>query len=122
MDKTVLFILVSDRMPDCDCRQTTAILQNAASQLAPLAQKISELQLASDAAFETDVHATPPWSFSAPTLQGFVLLFFTISFVALACMATFMVNSISGSRSAGITFVSFLLVAVLLFVVIRRYA
>jgi hypothetical protein len=33
-----------------------------------------------------------------------------------------MVNSISGSRSAGITFVSFLLVAVLLFVVIRRYA
>jgi len=106
----------------CDCSTSIATLKTAVAQLAPLAQKMSELQLASDAAFESDVHATPPGSFSAPTLQGFVLLFFTISFVALACMATFMVNSISGSRAAATTFGSFLLVAVVLFAVIVRYA
>lgn len=101
-------------------QETLESLQKIASKLAPVAQKMATVQTASDAAFESDVH--PGLPSIGGTLQGFVLLFFCVSFVILAIMSTFMVNAISGGGAAAATFGGFLAAGIIVFAVIQRYA
>lgn len=98
-------------------QQSIKALSTLAGQLAPLAQKMADIQLASNAGFES----TAP-THSIGTLQGFILLFFVVSFVVLAVVSTFMVNAISGGNAAAGTFAAFIVVALAVFAVLQRFA
>ena len=95
-------------------------LMNTAKRLGPVAKKIEQMESAADASFESTVKAPSPMLGS--TLQGFILLLFTVSYVALALVTCIMVNMIteSGGKAAA-TFAGFVILAIILATVIIRF-
>jgi len=95
-------------------------LFSIAKRVGPVAKKIDQMESAADASFEDSIQAPPPMLGS--TLQGFILLFFVVSYVALTlitCMAVNMITE-SGTKAAG-TFVGFVILAIVLASVIIRF-
>jgi len=100
-------------------KATAESLLETAKKIGPSAQKIVQAENAYNAAFESDVQAPLP-TFGG-TFQGFILIFFFISYIVMAFVTTFMVNAISGLANAGLTFVGFIFLAVVIFSVIYRF-
>ena len=94
-------------------------LMNSAKNIAPVAQTMIQYQVANDAAFESE---TVSHSRIGGTFQGFILFFFIISYCILAIVTTFMVNAISGGRSAAGAFAGFFILSIILLAILLRVA
>jgi hypothetical protein len=95
-----------------DKRDTADSLMNTAKKISPASEKISALETAYDAAFESD--ESIPIPNSSATLQGFTLIFFMISFLSLAIVSSTWVSNLTGDTSSalktfGLFFGAFLL-------------
>ena len=99
--------------------EATKALMDTAKRIGPATQKAVQREQAYSAAFESDTQAPIP-SIGA-TLQSFVLLFFSVSYVALAIVSSIMVNIVTGStRKALATFTGFILMAIITFILLVR--
>jgi hypothetical protein len=94
-------------------KQSVDSLMTTAKRVNPLAKKASQMEAAYDTAFENETAAAQPKL--GATLQGFVLLFFLVSYVALTIVTCMTVNMLteSGTKTAG-TFVMFLVLGFVL--------
>ena len=94
-------------------KQSVDSLMSTAKRLNPLAKKASQMEAAYDAAFENEAVAAQPMLGS--TMQGFILLFFLVSYVALTIVTCMTVNMLteSGTKTAG-TFVMFVVLGLVL--------
>jgi hypothetical protein len=102
-----------------DQKKLADSLMVTANNISPVAQKIVQIEGASDAAFESDVPSRLPNV--GATLQGFTLIFFIVSFFALMLISMYIVNKITNSLpKTGITFGVFFLIGVILFSLIVR--
>jgi hypothetical protein len=102
-------------------KRATKSLMDTAKRIGPAAHKVVEMEKAYDAAFESDIQASLPRA--GGTLQGFILLFFSISYIVLALVTTIMVNAITRStRSALMTFATFVVLGIIIFALIVRLA
>ena len=92
-------------------KETADSLMSSAKKIGPVAKKITQMEQAYDAAFESDIQAAQPKLGS--TLQGFILIFFLCSFVVLTIVSTMMVNMMTDSmRQTLMTFVMFLVLGI----------
>lgn len=98
----------------------TKSLMDTANNITPIAHTMNQLDDAYDAAFEGDIQAPLPQL--GGTFQGFVLLFFCISYLVLSLVITFMVNTISGGRAAAGAFAAFFVLSILLLAILLRVA
>ena len=94
-------------------KQSVDSLMTTAKRVNPIAKKTSQMEAAYDAAFENSAPAAQPMLGS--TVQGFILLFFAVSYVALTIVTCMTVNMLtdSGTKTAG-TFVAFLVLGIIL--------
>ena len=100
-------------------RDATKALMNTAKRIGPATQTAVQMEQAYTTAFENDLQASLPDV--GGTLQGFILLFFIVSYSALALVSTIMVNLVTGSLGkAGATFAAFVLVAILTAIILAR--
>ena len=100
-------------------RDATKALMNTAKRIGPATQSAVQMEQAYTTAFENDLQASLPDA--GGTLQGFILLFFIVSYLALTLVSTLMVNLVSGSvGKAGATFAAFILLGILIAVVLAR--
>ena len=100
-------------------RDATKALINTAKRIGPATQTAVQMEQAYTTAFENDLQAALPDA--GGTLQGFILLFFIVSYSALTLVSTVMVNLVTGSLGkAGATFAAFVLVAILTAVILAR--
>lgn len=76
-------------------KDATKALMNTAKRIGPATQKVVQMEQAYSAAFENDLQAALPDV--GGTLQGFVLLFFLVSYGALTIVSTIMTYVVSGS-------------------------
>ena len=76
-------------------REATKALMNTAKRIGPATQKVVQMEQAYSTAFENDLQAALPDV--GGTLQGFVLLFFLVSYGALTLVSTIMTYVITGS-------------------------
>ena len=100
-------------------REAADSLMATAKKINPVAKTINRMEDAYDAAFESDAKASLP--VAGQTLQGFALLLFFVSYVALALVGTIVINNIT--KSAKITagfFVSTVIVGMIIIGVLRR--
>jgi hypothetical protein len=75
---------------------------------------------ADDAAFEIETPA--PLPNTSGTLQGFTLVFFTLSFISLAIVFSIKINQVSNNTSYAVyTFIFFLVLFVVAFALIIRF-
>jgi len=98
-------------------RNTADSLMATAKKIDPVAKTIARMEDAYDAAFESDVKA--PLPVAGQTLQGFALLLFFVSYVALTLVGTIAINAITKNVriTAGFFFGSFVLGMILLGVI-----
>ena len=102
-------------------KRATKSLMDTAKRIGPAAHKVVEMEKAYDAAFESDIQASLPRA--GGTLQGFILLFFSVSYIVLALVTTIMVNAVTRStRSALMTFATFVVLGIIIFALIVRLA
>jgi hypothetical protein len=100
-------------------RNTVDSLMETAKKISPVAKRINQMEDAYDAAYESDVRAPLPGI--SKTLQGFAVLLFFISYIALAIIGTIAINSITKSgRAAAGAFVGFVIVGFILLAVIAH--
>ena len=89
-------------------------------RLSPISQLKVKKDLASDAAFESDI--TSPLPNISGTLQGFTLFFFVLSFFSLAIIFSLNINNISGNTSYAVfTFIAFLFLFIISVAMITRF-
>ena len=102
-------------------KKTADSLMNTAKRIGPAAKRATQMENAYEAAFESDTLASLPRA--GGTLQGFILLFFFVSYISLALVTTLAVNAITGSmqKAAG-TFVGFIVIGIILMALISRLA
>jgi hypothetical protein len=95
-------------------------LMESSKKINPISQKIAALDTAYEAAFESDVAAGIP-NISG-TLQGFTIVFFLLSFMALAIITTVIVNQTTSSTSVSIgTFGIFVAGMMITLVLLNRF-
>jgi len=100
-------------------RNTVDSLIETAKKISPVAKRIIQMEDAYDAAFESDAKAPLPGI--SKTLQGFAILLFFISYIALAIIGTIAINSITKSgRAAASAFAGFGIVGFILLAVIAH--
>jgi hypothetical protein len=100
-------------------RNTVDSLMETAKKISPVAKRINQMEDAYDAAFESDIRAPLPGT--SKTLQGFAVLLFFISYIALAIIGTIAINSITKSgRAAAGAFVGFVIVGFILLTLIAH--
>lgn len=100
-------------------RNTVDSLMATAKKISPVAKRINQMEDAYDAAYESDVRAPLPGT--SKTLQGFAVLLFFISYIALAIIGTIAINSITKSgRIAAGAFAGFVIVGFILLAVIAQ--
>lgn len=95
-------------------------LMESSKKINPISQKIAALDSAYEAAFESDVAAGIP-NISG-TLQGFTIVFFLLSFFALAIITTVIVNQTTSSTSISFgTFGIFVAGMIITLVLLNRF-
>jgi hypothetical protein len=101
-------------------QSTVKSLLKTASRIGPVAQKVAEKEAAYDADFIDNTAARLPGG--ASTLQGFTFALFFGSYIAFIIVIVMYVNAITGSGlKAGLTFLAFLIVGVILVAVVKRF-
>jgi len=101
-------------------KKSVDTLLKVASKVGPVANTMVEHEKAYDAAFEAETPAPIPTYGS--TLQGFTLLLFYISYVALMIVITIYVNATTGNAAAAAgTFVGFIVLGFISMGLIQRY-
>jgi len=78
-------------------KKTADSLMNSAKHLQPVSQKIVAMDSAYTASFESDIQA--PLPNRSGTLQGFTIMFFFLSYIALAIVMSVLVNQKTGNTS-----------------------
>lgn len=102
-------------------KTATKSLMDTAKRIGPAAQKVVQMEGAYDAAFESDIQASLPRA--GGTLQGFVLLFFSISYIVLALVTTMMVNIVTGSSKKALgVFAVFCILGIVILALLVRLA
>ena len=100
-------------------RNTVDSLMETAKKISPVAKRINQIEDAYDAAFESDVRAPLPGI--SKTLQGFAVLLFFVSYIALAIIGTIAVNNITKSgRAAAGAFLGFSVGGFILLAIVAR--
>ena len=100
-------------------KATADSLMKTAKKIGPAAQAIQQKEDAYDAAFENDTDAGIPSTQS--TLQGFTLVFFILSYIALTGMSALAVSVITSSpRKVIYTLIGYLILGIVLFSIILR--
>ena len=100
-------------------KATADSLMKTAKKIGPAAQAIQQKEDAYDAAFENDTPAGIPSTQS--TLQGFTLVFFILSYIALAGMSALAVSVITSSpRKVIYTLIGYVILGIVLFSIILR--
>ena len=102
-------------------KKTVESLLKLAAKMGPIAQTVVEEEKAYDAAFEADVPAPIPTYTS--TLQGFTFVMFFFSYLAFTIVMTVFVNATTGNAaSAGGTLGGLLVLGVIIFALLKRFA
>ena len=102
-----------------DQKKATKALMDAAKRIGPVTQKVVQMEQANATAFESDLQASIPNI--GGSLQGFIFLFFIVSYAALTLVSTIMVNVVTGSTGkAGGTFAVFILIGIISMSLIAR--
>jgi len=95
-------------------------LLRTAKQLNPVIQKITPLDTAYDAAFESA--SSRPLPAAGATLQGFALLLLVISYVCLVLVSVIAVNILTGSvMTAGKVLVGLLFLGLVGYAILAKY-
>lgn len=89
--------------------ETAKSLIKTAKKIGPVAKKIEQSERAYDASFESTTPTSMP--LTASTMQGVAVLLFTISFLTLSLITSFLIFSMTGSwvKALG-SFVGFIIV------------
>ena len=98
-------------------KNTAISLMNTAKRIGPSAQKVLQAESAYNSAFESDIQTN-----TSGTFQEFILIFFIVSFCALAFVTIVMVYATtrSGRITAG-TLVGFILLGITIFAILVRF-
>lgn len=100
-------------------RDATKALMNTAKRIGPATQKVVQMEEAYSTAFENDLQAALPDT--GGTLQGFVLLFFLVSYGALTLVSSIMTYVVYGSiKNALGIFAAFILAAMIIISLLAR--
>lgn len=81
-------------------KKTAESLMNSAKHLQPFSQKVAALDSAYSASFESDIQA--PLPNRSGTLQGFTIVFFFLSYIALAIVMSVIVNQVTGNTGTSV--------------------
>ena len=102
-------------------QESAESLMATAKKINPVVKSINQTEDAYDAAFESDKVAPVPHA--GQTLQGFAVILFVFSYIALALVGTIAINAITQSgRIAAGAFVGFVVLGALLLTIIVRLA
>jgi len=95
-------------------------LMESSKKIGPVAQKISTMEKAYDAAFESDAQATLPRM--SGSLQGYTIVFFILSFFAIAIVASVFVNQTTGNTMSALkTFGGFMILLIVSIALLTRF-
>ena len=100
-------------------RDATKALMNTAKRIGPATQKVVQMEDAYSTAFENDLQADLPDV--GGTLQGFVLVFFIVSYCALSLVSSIMTYVVYGSiKNALGIFTAFILAGMIITSLLAR--
>lgn len=100
-------------------RDATKALMNTAKRIGPATQKVVQMEDAYSTAFENDLQADLPDV--GGTLQGFVLVFFIVSYCALSLVSSIMTYVVYGSiKNALGIFTAFILAGMIIISLLAR--
>ena len=101
-------------------KDTVDSLMDSAKKINPVAQKISTMENAYQAAFESDDQASLPTM--SGSLQGYTIVFFFLSFFAISIVVSMIVNQATGSTMSAVkTFAGFMVLLIVSIALITRF-
>jgi len=101
-------------------KDTADSLMESAKKIGPVAQKITAMEGAYDAAFESEPESSLPTM--SGSLQGYTIVFFILSFFAIAIVSSVLTNQATGSTIAALkTFGGFMILLIVSIALITRF-